>query len=265
MLERATADAAWLVEHWPYLIEIRIPGTARPWRQAGVDPARRAELDALARAERHERAEEAPGEHEAPVHVDVLDVLNDLAATLESPEALADFATQLDQADEESLADVAADLARLKRDTAVALRLVYDGQRIGGCPWCGQDRALTIRVPDDPDEPVLVVCEGYGRICEPPSADCGRYVRGRPAWLLWAEGDWLAQRIARYDAQQPAVLAAVRPAKVYKVRDEWGREGCWLWQGAAADTPGPTHPRSCGQQACVRPEHIVRQNEVAYG
>lgn len=79
-LKQAKADAAWLADHWPHLIEMRIPGTARPWRQTDLDPVRRAELDARDRAERLERADIAPGETLAPVHVDVLDVLGDITA-----------------------------------------------------------------------------------------------------------------------------------------------------------------------------------------
>lgn len=133
--------------------------------------------------------------------------------------------------------------------------MIYDGQRLDGvCPWCGQGpRTLVVRIPDEPEDPaeppapMLVVCEGYGRICEPPESDCGLYVRGRPAWP-WTEWDWLAQRIAHHEAIQPAYLLP-----------------CWLWQGARADVPGPSHGRSCGRWDCVRPEHIVREREAAYG
>lgn len=94
------------------------------------------------------------------------------------------------------------------------LGLLGDGQMLAAlCPWCGgrtgaspTGGARTLRVraqlPDgqsmarvDPkDVRWFVVCEG---LCEPPTADCGARLRGRPAWPLSSEGEWLAQRLER--------------------------------------------------------------------
>jgi hypothetical protein len=285
-LTRTRADIAFLVEHWPHLVEERLPGTARPWRQTDLSPERRAQLDALARLERHDRAEDAPGESEAPVHVDVLDVLAQLTqaadgwASLAAAEAGADpllpplsayadprpylalLAEYLHAVGWETADRVGRDLADLAADTATVLRLVRDGQRLDAdCPWCAQPRALVIRVPDDdaetpaPRSGPLVVCESV-RVCEPPDRDCGERWRGRPAWP-WSEWDWLADRI-RHAATLADVLPARRAARVYRIPG-----GCWLWQGAAADVPGPAQARSCGRWDCVRPDHIVRPARAA--
>lgn len=96
------------------------------------------------------------------------------------------------------------------------LGLLGDGQLLdAACPWCegrtstsptGGARTLRVRaqLPDgkrsvasvDPqDVRWFVVCEGG--LCEPPTADCGSRLRGRPAWPLSSEGDWLAMRLER--------------------------------------------------------------------
>jgi hypothetical protein len=290
-LAQALADCAWLAGHRRHLVMARIPGTARPCRQADLDPARRAELDREARAERRERVDIAPGETAAPVWVDVLDVLADLTAGADllgetlylavgghgpwrhAGAAYSDYrphlgyvAAALPDVDEDMLAWAARRLARLKRGAAVALRMVYDGQRVGACPWCRADRALVVRLTADGDP--LIVCES-DRVCEPPASDCGVYVRGfpprpcegrergRPAWR-WTDWEWLGQRIRREEAGQVAFLAPARPVKVYCAPN-----GCRLWQGASADTPGPGLPRTCGRADCVAPRHIVRAAAMA--
>ena len=269
---RTLADIGFLVEHWPHLVEERLPGTARPWRQAELTPERRAQLDALARIERHERAE-APGESEAPMHVDVLDVLTALTAAacrlasqaayeagcalllpaLPGPHAdprmrLGTLAEHLPAASEETQSAAADKFAALAADTATVLRLIRDGQRLDAeCPWCGQARALVVRVPEN--LPAMVACES-ARVCEPPDRDCGIRWRGRPAWS-WHEWDWLADRIAYLAATRPAPL----PAGDLRVARADG--GCWVWQGAQADTPHAGCGHTCGRDGCVRPDHLT--------
>jgi hypothetical protein len=278
-IRRAHASAAYLAEHWPALVEQRIPGTARPWRQLDVstlDPERREQLAAEARAERLDRADLAPGETPAPVDVLVLDLLADIteaadrlaAAVAESarcglllppaPTAYADptsylahLQLHLDGSEYADLVEAAAgELGALARRTAEALRLVYDGQRLAGdCPWCHQPRALVVRVPASEQLPMLVVCESTV-VCEPPERDCGKSVRGRPAWPYY-EWEWLGDRIRHADAQQrPVAQPAVRSLKIARQPD-----GCWLWQGADADLPEPDTERSCGQ-LCLNPAHL---------
>jgi len=108
------------------------------------------------------------------------------------------------------------------------LGLFGDGQLLKAtCPWCGgrtskhpAGGAETLRVramtpkdsagkplpitkcgPDDVDW--FVVCESG--LCEPPEADYGTRLRGRPAWNLRNEGGFLADRIER---SQPELVAS---------------------------------------------------------
>lgn len=96
------------------------------------------------------------------------------------------------------------------------LGLLGDGQLLNAvCPWCdgrttsapvGGARTMRVRAQlpagkrtmtqvDPVDVRWFVVCESG--TCEPPPADCGERLRGRPAWLLRTDGDWLAARIER--------------------------------------------------------------------
>lgn len=93
------------------------------------------------------------------------------------------------------------------------LGLLGDGQLLDVvCPWCdgraaghpvGGAKTMRVRAQlpagkrsvagvDPKDVRWLVVCESG--LCEPPEADCGERLRGRPAWPLASEGEWLAQR-----------------------------------------------------------------------
>lgn len=157
-------DIDWIVERWRDLREARFKGTARPWRQPTMTPEARAALDAQARLEKHERSATAPGEHPAPVHVDILDVLDDIERKVEAlhhhvadttgrprlPRArtmggdarphlvfvhrhlLTACAHDPDMLD--AVADVIADV----RDTAARqLGELHDGQTLAGtCPFC---------------------------------------------------------------------------------------------------------------------------------
>lgn len=93
------------------------------------------------------------------------------------------------------------------------LGLLGDGQLLDVvCPWCGGRRSdapvggaktMRVRAQLPPGKPMakvdpkdvrwLVVCESGS--CVPPDAECGEWVRGRPAWPLKTEGEWLAQRL----------------------------------------------------------------------
>ena len=70
-------------DRWDDLVEYRLKGTPRPWRQPDeLTPERRAERDALARLEKAEveRWGRAPGFSPAPMHVSTLDVMVDVLA-----------------------------------------------------------------------------------------------------------------------------------------------------------------------------------------
>lgn len=214
-------DVLFVKDHCVDLMVSRVPGTRRPWAQTRT----RAESRQLATDEHDVYARTVLGLTATPAaaHVDVLDAVTDVLAIshalsdavaqkagvvrLDPPiSAYADPRPYLDHvlahietADEASggaIIDEALDgksdlsIVRARARTAAALRLILGGQVLDAdCPWCDA-RPLRIRIVND--EP-LVVCEAR-RVCEPPEADCGTWVRGRPAWIL-PEWDWLAQRI----------------------------------------------------------------------
>lgn len=97
--------------------------------------------------------------------------------------------------------------------THTTLGLLGDGQLLDVvCPWCdgrrsddaptGGAKTMRIRAQLPPGKPMskvdpkdvrwLVVCESGS--CDPPQAECGERLRGRPAWPLKTEGEWLAMR-----------------------------------------------------------------------
>lgn len=108
------------------------------------------------------------------------------------------------------------------------LGLLGDGQLLAAfCPWCGgRDdthpvggaRTLRIRAQLPPganaaqarpqDVEWWVVCEGQR--CDPPPADCGTWLRGRPAWSLRREAKWLADRLEHAAALEQQVAAIIR-------------------------------------------------------
>lgn len=218
-------DLLWLADHAHDIIEAKHRGTARPWQQpADLDPGQREERDAHARQERADRTVEAIGEHPAPLHLDVLDLLVDLLATADdlaekvaraagvdrlppvasvgtSPEpylrhAAAHLAAAC-AADVQLRAYVEHEASRLRYEVAKHLGEFVYGQRLAAhCPWCagGAMQGYTLRVREVQGEPA-VVCESG--TCEPPSEDCGTWARGNPAWPISREGAWLADRIDR--------------------------------------------------------------------
>lgn len=83
LIRSVIADLDWTAERWDDLVEYRLKGTPRPWRQPDeLDPYRKAIADALARVERAEveRWGRAPGFSPAPLHVSTLDVMVDVLA-----------------------------------------------------------------------------------------------------------------------------------------------------------------------------------------
>jgi hypothetical protein len=103
----------------------------------------------------------------------------------------------------------------LTRRAHETLGLLGDGQVLDVvCPWCdgrmadrpvGGVKTLRVRAQLPAGRPMarvdpaevrwLVVCESG--TCSPEPADCGERVRGRPAWPLNTEGEWLAMRLER--------------------------------------------------------------------
>ncbi len=221
-------DLLWLADRSPDLRDARFKGTSRPWQQpADLDAGQRAERDAAARVERAERDVSAIGEHPAPLHLDVHDLLTDLLSTADdlaervaqaagverlppALSAMADPEPYLRHAAAHLAAAVEVDgeLGRYVETRAADLRYAVaamlgefaHGQTLKGhCPFCGggTERRYTLRVREYEHEAV-VVCESG--TCEPSEADCGIWVRGNPAWSLQREGAWLADRIERMGA-----------------------------------------------------------------
>ncbi|GAA3441047.1 hypothetical protein [Planomonospora venezuelensis] len=210
MRDEVVADLEWVIEYWPDLVEARIPGTRRPWRQPTLSPEARAARDAQARVERFERTTLSLGESPAPVDVailstalDILVAADDLAAMvaehaslpvlpppgmgeLDAWPYLAYAAAHLT----EELVEHAAPIARWMVDqTARALCLVYDGQTLDvECPWCHEVGVWRVR--ELPGGLVAIVCHG---VCEPPAREVGTWWGGQPVWPIQ---DW--ERLARH-------------------------------------------------------------------
>ena len=218
---RIIRDANFVIDHWPDLYEARMPGTKRPWAQTKTRQESREHNNHT------DRSVFRMGASPAPCHVDVLDTIIDVVAIshgladavsqltgigrLPAPEsAFADPTPHLEHIrrhintaanmDGGWIIDSALDpdddfsIVRARRRTAAALRLILAGQVLDAdCPWCNA-RPLRIRIVAE--EPV-VICESR-RVCEPPEADCGTWVRGRPAWIQ-PEWEWLAKRIRHAD------------------------------------------------------------------
>jgi hypothetical protein len=240
-------DLWWLADHAHDLADARLRGSSRPWRQAqeDTDPERAAEREWQAFLERAERSGYALGEHPAPMHVDLADLLvelvmlaDELAETVartagveRMPPASSAFADPRPylrhaaahfhgaaEADPEVAAEVAKKAAVMRAKVGAHLGLLLDGQQVPGlCPWCtggiaGRQTLRVRMVKPSPDlDPVpAAVCESD--ICAPPDADVGLRHRGRPAWPLDTEGDWLAKRI-RHRAQDGPCCPAPKPTE----------------------------------------------------
>ncbi|MBB4935669.1 cytochrome c553 [Lipingzhangella halophila] len=222
------ADLTWIARSWPDLHQMRLPGTRRRRIRRPLSRIARQRADELARTERQEQRLAALGTSRAPMHVSVLDDLaqvladtTEMAARINAavrivepdpPSTVYDFAA-LDRllayaaahlaaaADAEPgiLDDAQAAAARMRRTLERSLSEIVDGQVLSTvCAWChgrttqapaGGQRTLVVRlVAGDP----LIVCESDA--CEPPEADCGTWLFGKPAWPD-AEWGWLAKRL----------------------------------------------------------------------
>ncbi|MEV0968500.1 hypothetical protein [Microtetraspora glauca] len=80
LARRAIEDLRWVAAYWPDLAASRLPDVIQTWRTGTLTAEAREERDALARVERYERAEDAPGQTPAPVKVAVLDILSGVLA-----------------------------------------------------------------------------------------------------------------------------------------------------------------------------------------
>ena len=220
-----------VIERWPDLWESRIPGTKRPWRQPTdeLPPEVRAERDRLARIEKAERDDRAPGESEAPLHLDVLDLcaeilmaadllhehvaqtvghprLNPPASAYADPRPYLEYAATLlpeaCEADPE-MADAAAEKANaMLSKILIQLGEVMDGQKLDAiCPFCcgvttrhpsGGARTLRFRIShyDDPKQGKV---PDPLIVCENP-VQCLPFAAECSLWVkgrpAWRRPDW---------------------------------------------------------------------------
>ncbi len=221
------------------LKECLLDGVKRPWKTPALTAERRNELDREARAERLERDAFAPGECSVPLDLDVMDQLVEILAAAEilanrlcwatyrpidppASSAFSDPAPILELiydllgeaagslVDPGAVTYVEQKAKDLIEAAHLVLGLVVDGQVLKAlCPWCGGRTEstpiggeLTLRVRNvEGLASTVVMCEGG--LCEPTSADCGRWIKGKPAWDQ-SEWEWLAARISHHEQDQTA-------------------------------------------------------------
>lgn len=226
----ARRELQYLVDAWPIIVELKIPGPARSWverpRRTGVITPE--DLDRMG-------PQGVP--RPAPADVSVLDLLSRIStvadnvlrtihvvlglvdgrhvparsAWIDARPWLSEAKSWLAQAQEDNDKTVPWVLAQLAPLTATTARLLGDvreGQVINAvCPWCGGraegglvgERTMSLRYPDHRDEEEgdvpedpLIVCRGLA--CEPPAASCGTRWQEHPAWPR-REWDWLASQL----------------------------------------------------------------------
>lgn len=206
LVETTLTELDFIAEHWADLLEARHPGTSRPWRQALLDPERRAEQARRDAEERAQRDPDAPGFTAAPLHIDVLDVIVDIWTTLDqlattiSPEwhdtdqgALVHRIEDIDQMLAfvrlwlpEALPDeptnrklwrITRRITSLGAEITRVLSLVRAGQILNGaiCPWCRgitprhpAGDATTLRVEEIPGSKTLGTDPVYAVVCWNP-------------------------------------------------------------------------------------------------
>ncbi|MFE3449642.1 hypothetical protein ACFXJ8_11970 [Nonomuraea sp. NPDC059194] len=216
MRDEVVADLEWAAEYWPDLIEMRIPGTRRPWRQTELTPEVIAERDERDRIERFERSRLSLGASPAPLDISVLQTVldllvqaDDLAAQVADllgyeelpppgpgemdarPYLLFVARRVLDVGDELFVEHVARIARTMVDRVAHSLCMVYTGQALDvECPWCHQPDAWRVR--ELPGGQVAIVCES-SVVCEPPTREVGTWWGGRPVWPIQ---DW--ERLARH-------------------------------------------------------------------
>lgn len=211
----AIENLNWILDRWEHLTASRLKGTPRPWKEPTLTPEQQAQLDAEARQEKQERGAFVLGESPAPIHLDTLDKLQTHAATINTlaittalelghdthpfrgrpdyrhtPAHINYLTANIANLKPEDLDDLRQVTSRIRAAMAADFAEVFDGKRLKtDCPWCNQPH-LYVRL-DRNNEP-LIVCESG--TCEPPDADCGTLLRGKPAWPIH-EWDWLANRM----------------------------------------------------------------------
>lgn len=194
-------DAQWIINRWDDLLQYRLPGTPRPWRQA--DPPRPGHRPTDTRA---------PGPP-APLDLDTRDLIDCILSLLRR--LVTETADQTGAAppprshhphpqlhylnaqhphtterqQERTLQRLRGIRARMTAQFSESL----DGQYLRAeCPSCHQP-GLRVRIigPEHHPEPVIL-CEHPG--CNPHTALCGKWWHGHPAWPLH-EWEWLSANL----------------------------------------------------------------------
>lgn len=222
--ESVRADIEYLSDAWPYIVTLRIPGTARSWAET---PRR----GALTESDL-ERMGKKGVPRQAPADVGVLDLLQRIATIVDDVahtvfdvadlgedfypidtvtkdprpwlSSMKTWLAQAQERDSKTVSWVHQELAPLCTAAAHLLGDIRAGQVMNGiCPWCqGREsdgstggRTLQIHYPhlEKRGEEPLIICMGVG--CSPPSTACGERWRGHPAWPQ-REWDWLARQLS---------------------------------------------------------------------
>lgn len=225
-VDSVAADLDYMIDAWPLLVSMKIPGSQRSW----VETPRRT---ALTDADK-ERLGKQGIVRRAPANVGALDLLATIAAraddiarcVVDVAELGHDFLPmesaakdprpwflvistwigQAHQRDDLTVPWVADQVRTLTQPTARLLGDVRDGQVMNAvCPWCGGrtasgtgERTLQIHYPShrtttDTDDEPLIFC--FGIECTPPSSACGSRYQGHPAWTH-REWGWLAAQLS---------------------------------------------------------------------
>lgn len=227
-------DLQYLVEAWPSLVALKIPGTARAW-------AERPRTSRTLSPEDLERLGPKGVPRPAPADIGVLDLIytlatkaDDIARTLvdvaysgdvyvvgdwppqrilpdeeasKDPrpwlEAVSFCLEPAHRADDKTLPWVAYEIGPIVRQSARLLGDIRDGQVLNGiCPWCNGrglsdvhgERTMEIHYPDPDDETDEPLIVCRGVNCSPPRTMCGMRWHDHPAWTR-REWDWLAKML----------------------------------------------------------------------
>ena len=203
-------DAAWIADAWPALHESRLKGTPRRWHQTELTPEQRAQREAQHRAEKRAHGAPPGPDSPAPLHLDVLDLMQAIAHTarhtarliqagnLTNPPPdtngklryIAAHAHTLD--DDPDTAHAAHKMRNHRQAVNQQWAQVVDGQRLKtGCPWCKQHALYFRSIGPEHNAEMVIRCESG--VCN-PQEDAGTWYGGKPCWPFheWA---WLATRI----------------------------------------------------------------------
>lgn len=226
MINTATDNLEWILDRWEQLMETRLPGTPRPWKQPELSREQREEMDRQARIEKIEHGAFVLGESEAPLNLDVLDKAGRITTTVQSlayrmaqelrhdamavlaarahytgPQALIGYlAAHVLETSEETQERVRRTTQRIRAIMANHFAEVFDGQRLKtDCPWCHKPKMFIRMIGPEHDRIPIIACESG--VCDPPSADCGpKRIRGNPFWPFH-EWDWLGDRMDHANAK----------------------------------------------------------------